>query len=126
MDPAHGVFYLQPGWNGNYQITAGLRVGDKQESKGQKIREVVPETAPAGGGWERLPLPSWGFSSLGPAPPLPLLLIPLELCTGLNQFPTCPTAHRSQHLSSLLKTIFIGFVVSRQSSAETHTKLRDS
>jgi len=71
MDPAHGVFYLQPGWNGNYQITAGLGVGDKQESKGQKIGEVVPETAPAGGGWERLPLPSWGFSSLGPAPPLP-------------------------------------------------------
>lgn len=65
MDPAHGVFYLQPGWNGNYQITAGLGVGDKQESESQKIGEVVPEIAPAGGGWEQLPLPSWGFSSLG-------------------------------------------------------------
>ena len=125
MDPAHGVFYLQPGWNGNYQITAGRGVGDKQESEGQKIGEVVPETAPVGGGWEWLPLPSWGFSSLGPAPPFPSpfhspgIMHWIRSAYHLSNYTWKPA-------SSLIKTIFSGFVVLRQSTAETHAKLSGS
>ena len=98
MDPAHGVFYLQPGWNGNYQITAGLGIGDKQESEGQKIERwfLRQHQQAAGGNGCLYPpgaSPPWGQLLL-----YLLLLIPLELCTGLNQLPICPTAHRSQHL----------------------------
>ena len=34
MGPAHSVFYLQEGWDGNYRVTAEVGVWDKQGSKG--------------------------------------------------------------------------------------------
>lgn len=69
--------------------------------------------------------PPWGFSSLGPAPPLsspshsPGIMLWIKSTAHLSNCTREPA-------SSLLKTIFTGFVVSRQSTAETHTKLSDS
>ena len=111
--------------DGYYQLTAGRGVGDKQECEGQTIWEVVHETAPVGGGWEWLPLPSWGFSSLGPAPPFPSpfhspgIMHWIRSAYHLANYTWKPA-------SSLIKTIFSGFVVLRQSTAETHAKLSGS
>lgn len=105
MDPAHGVFYLQQGWNGNYQVTAGVGVGDKQGSKGRKIGEAV-------GSWDRASGPRVGMAETtllglllpGAVSSFPLSLIPLELCTGLNQLHTYLIANWSQHPVFLKKS----------------------
>lgn len=52
MDPAHGVFYLREGWDGNYQISAGWGAGTNEEAGVQESQRWLLRRLQGGWGWQ--------------------------------------------------------------------------